>query len=259
MAMFAATMAGAMMRGRAGAPCACFGARSTVGAGAVVRNLAARRGVRRDARSCRRGRSQHRRVARRSASALALLACAGLAVAVLALAREVGLLRLRLGPDGALEIESEGRLLGARGGDRPLRSRSRRRAGPRRVQLSAAARICEAMRPAIAAFDRDPAGRGRGVRRARRRRRLARARRARGAPTRSRSIAAGSVLAKGRSTTSPSSRACSRPPSAAAASAARSRRSVSETRGPGGRAGARVARRGQHVAPRLPRPARRAR
>ena len=40
MATFAATMVGAILRGRAGAPCACFGARSTVGWLAVARNAA---------------------------------------------------------------------------------------------------------------------------------------------------------------------------------------------------------------------------
>ena len=111
MAMFAATMVSAIMRGRAGAPCACFGARSTVGWTAVARNgvLAA------------------------AFAALpllpdeslttdqwlglgliaALVALAGLAVVVLALAREVGMLRLRLGPAAALEIESEGPPLGS--------------------------------------------------------------------------------------------------------------------------------------------------
>jgi hypothetical protein len=45
---------------------------------------------------------------------VALLVCAGLAVAVLALAREVGMLRLRLGPQSALEIPEEGPPLGER-------------------------------------------------------------------------------------------------------------------------------------------------
>ena len=47
MATFAATMVGAILRGRAGAPCACFGARSTVGWWGVARNVGARRRVRR--------------------------------------------------------------------------------------------------------------------------------------------------------------------------------------------------------------------
>ena len=40
MALFAAALVGALWRGRAGAPCACFGARSTVGWTSVARNLA---------------------------------------------------------------------------------------------------------------------------------------------------------------------------------------------------------------------------
>ena len=39
MLVFALTLGSALMRGRAGAPCACFGGGSTVAAGAVVRDL----------------------------------------------------------------------------------------------------------------------------------------------------------------------------------------------------------------------------
>ncbi len=39
MLLFALTLVSALMRGRAGAPCACFGGGSTVGAGAVARTL----------------------------------------------------------------------------------------------------------------------------------------------------------------------------------------------------------------------------
>jgi hypothetical protein len=39
MLMFAATMVSALARGKAGSPCACFGAGSTVGAAAILRNL----------------------------------------------------------------------------------------------------------------------------------------------------------------------------------------------------------------------------
>jgi Methylamine utilisation protein MauE len=112
MAMFAATMAAAIMRGRAGAPCACFGARSTVGWSGVGRNLILAAGF--------------AALTFLPADELstdewlglgliaALIACAGLAIAVLALAREVGMLRLRLGPEGALEIAEEGPPLGSR-------------------------------------------------------------------------------------------------------------------------------------------------
>jgi hypothetical protein len=106
MATFAATMVGAILRGRAGAPCACFGARSTVGWGAVARNaaLAAAFAALPALPESELSTDQWLGLG----LAVALLACAGLAVAVLALAREVGILRLRLGPAGALEIAEEG-------------------------------------------------------------------------------------------------------------------------------------------------------
>ena len=153
-AIFAATMAGAMMRGLAGAPCACFGARSTVGAGAVARNLVLAAGfasipfLPADELSTDEWLGL--------GLALALIACAGLGVAVLALAREVGLLRLRLGPDSALEIESEGPPLGARadvlGGFGPDGEAELGLA----VFSSPGCRICDAMKPTIAAVGSDP-------------------------------------------------------------------------------------------------------
>jgi hypothetical protein len=112
MAIFAATLISALLRGRAGAPCACFGAASRVSARSVARNAALA-------------------VAFAALPFLpegelstdewlglgivaALLACGGLGLAVLALAREVGMLRLRLGPASALEIPEEGPPLGSR-------------------------------------------------------------------------------------------------------------------------------------------------
>jgi hypothetical protein len=106
MLLFAGAMVGAILRGRAGAPCACFGARSTVGWRGVARNLALALAF-----------AAVPLLPERSLStdewlglglAIALLACVGLAIAVLALAREVGMLRLRLGPSAALEIPGEG-------------------------------------------------------------------------------------------------------------------------------------------------------
>ena len=110
--LFGLALLGALLRGRAGAPCACFGSRSRVSGLSVLRNfaLAAAFAV----------------VPVFPTSSIstdewlglglvvALLACAGLAVAVLALAREVGMLRLRLGPQSALEIPDEGPPLGER-------------------------------------------------------------------------------------------------------------------------------------------------
>ena len=106
MATFAATMVSAILRGRAGAPCACFGARSTVGWRAVARNAVLAAAF-----------ASLPSVPEGELSTdewlglglvVALLACGALAFAVFALAREVGLLRLRLGPGSALEIAEEG-------------------------------------------------------------------------------------------------------------------------------------------------------
>jgi hypothetical protein len=154
--VFAAALVGAILRGRAGAPCACFGSRSTVGWTAVGRNLALAAGF-----------AVLPLLPERSLSTdewlglglgLALLACFGLAVAVFALAREVGMLRLRLGPAAALEIPEEGPELGERlelverfgvaGADASLALA---------VFTSQGCRVCRALEPAIAALAGDPA------------------------------------------------------------------------------------------------------
>ena len=155
MTIFAAALVGALWRGRAGAPCACFGARSTVGWRAVARNLllAACFGV-------------LPLLPQRSPStdewlglglALALLACLGLGIAVLALAREVGMLRLRLGPSAALEIADEGPQIGERV---ELSDRFQRVQGTGlglAVFTSEGCQVCEGLRPAIATLDSHPA------------------------------------------------------------------------------------------------------
>ena len=154
MVAFAAAMVAAIIRGRAGAPCACFGARSTVGWRGVARNLllAAAFGV-------------LPLLPERSLStdewlglglAVALLACAGLAVAVLALAREVGMLRLRLGPSAALEIPGEGPPLGERlsADDRlPVTDRCELALG---VFISASCPVCATLGPALRTLEGDP-------------------------------------------------------------------------------------------------------
>ncbi len=154
MVAFAATMASSIMRGHAGAPCACFGARSTVGWAGVARNL----------------------VLAAAFAALpflpeddlstddwlalglgaALVACAGLAVALLALAREVGMLRLRLGPEGALEIAEEGPPLGSRSAviERFAPDPEARLALA--VFVSENCHVCRALEPAVESLAREP-------------------------------------------------------------------------------------------------------
>jgi methylamine utilization protein MauE len=152
--LFAAALVGAIVRGRAGAPCACFGSRSTVGWRSVLRNLALA--------ACF---AALPFLPERSLSTdqwlglglgLALLACLGLAVAVLALAREVGMLRLRLGPAAALEIPEEGPELGE---PTELIERFAGLGGASlalAVFTSEGCRVCRGLEPAIAGLHREP-------------------------------------------------------------------------------------------------------
>ena len=87
---------------------------------------------------------------------MALIACAGLAVAVLALAREVGMLRLRLGPEGALEIAEEGPELFSRTRLAPRFSLDPEATLALAVFVSAGCRVCDALEPAIRALAADP-------------------------------------------------------------------------------------------------------
>jgi Methylamine utilisation protein MauE len=155
MALFAAALVGALWRGRAGAPCACFGARSTVGWTSVVRNLGLA--------ACF---AVLPLLPQRSLStdewlglglAVALLLCLGLAIAVLALAREIGMLRLRLGPSAALEIPEEGPQLGERV-DLAARFARLDDAGlGLAVFTSEGCQVCRGLKPAIATLASHPA------------------------------------------------------------------------------------------------------
>jgi methylamine utilization protein MauE len=151
---FALLVAAALARGAGGAPCGCFGARSRVGVGAVVRDVALAAAL----------------VAAPSLPSgapstdgwlliglIAAFACiAALAIAVLALARELGMLRLRLGSESALDVADEGPPLGER-----VRLPARlERAGRAELALaifsSEACRLCHSLKPVITAFRRDP-------------------------------------------------------------------------------------------------------
>jgi hypothetical protein len=112
LALFAVALVAAIARGRAGAPCGCFGTRARIGWPTVVRtgllalafaalpllpdthpSTDAWLGI---------------------GLAVALATVAGLAVAVLALARELGELRLAIAPQAALSLEHEGPEIGSR-------------------------------------------------------------------------------------------------------------------------------------------------
>jgi hypothetical protein len=154
MAMFAATMVSAILRGKAGAPCACFGARSTVGWTSVARNAVLAAAFAALPFLPDGDLSTDEWLA--LGLAVSLLACLGLAVAVLALAREVGMLRLRLGPSSALEIPEEGPEVGARAA---LIERFALRPGNElalAVFTSEGCHVCRALEPAVASLAGDP-------------------------------------------------------------------------------------------------------
>lgn len=154
MAAFAIVLAVALARGRAGAPCACFGARSTVRPAAVARNVVLAAGFAIVPSLPPSSLSSDQWLG--LGLGVSLLATAGLAVAVLALVREVGMLRLRLGPDSALEIPEEGPELGSRS---PLIGRFEP-APPAELALavfvSAGCRACQSLAPAIDSLRGDP-------------------------------------------------------------------------------------------------------
>jgi hypothetical protein len=154
MAMFAALTIGALLRGRAGAPCACFGPRSTVSWLGVLRNLglavafAAVPSV--DSISI--GTQGWLAIG----IGVALIACAALAVALLALAREVGMLRLQLGTQGALEIAGEGPEVGTRAADLSERIGLNGADFGLAVFTSVGCHICQTLVPAIDNVAKDP-------------------------------------------------------------------------------------------------------
>ena len=152
--IFAAGLAVAVARGRTGAPCACFGSRSTVGRPGVLRNLALAAGF--AALPWLPAGSLGREGWLVLGLAVALAGVAVLGVAVMALAREVGLLRLQLAPDAALEIAAEGPPVGepsALAERFDLRSEARLAVA---VFSSPGCRLCQSLEPAVAALRRDP-------------------------------------------------------------------------------------------------------
>jgi Methylamine utilisation protein MauE len=149
---FALALAVALARGRRGAPCGCFGGRSRVGPAAVARAAAL-------AAACAAVPSLPSVEPSTEGwlamgLGVALLGVGALTVAVLALARELGELRLRLGPQGALEIPGEGPEVGSRS-DLALDA-----GPPARIALavftSEGCAVCRTLEPAVDYFGRDP-------------------------------------------------------------------------------------------------------
>jgi hypothetical protein len=154
LAAFALLVARAVLRGNAGAPCACFGGSGRLGWPAVARNavLAAAFAVLPFAA----GVSLTTDGWLALGLAVSLTAVGTLALLVLALAREIGLLRLQMPPQSALELESEGPPLGERTG---VIQRFAPAAGARfalAVFSSDGCQLCRSLAPAVRAFARDP-------------------------------------------------------------------------------------------------------
>ena len=141
-----------LARGRRGAPCGCFGPRSRLSPVGVARDLALALGL----------------AALPTLPALStdewlalgfgvlLLAVTVLAVAVAALAREVGVLRLALGPQAALEIPHEGPEVGSRS---EVVERIEHSPGAQlalAVFSSDGCRLCQALQSSVAFVADDP-------------------------------------------------------------------------------------------------------
>jgi hypothetical protein len=152
--LFAGVLGAALRAGRGGAPCACLGARGRVGGLAVIRNLVLAAGFAAVPSLPKGAPSTQGWLLIGLVAAFALIGVLG--VALLALAREVGLLRLRLAADPALEVAGEGPPVGAHVA---LRERFDS-GGDARLALaifsSDGCRLCQTLRPVVAAFARDP-------------------------------------------------------------------------------------------------------
>jgi methylamine utilization protein MauE len=151
-ALFAGVLALAIARGRAGSPCGCFGVRSPIGWRAV-----ARAGVLAVAFALL-PLVPDRRPSTETwlgiGLAVALVGVAVLAVALLALARELGVLRLAIAPQAALSLEHEGPELGSRVA---LIDRFQRRAPfALAVFSSPGCALCQALEPSLRLIASDP-------------------------------------------------------------------------------------------------------
>lgn len=154
LAGFALLLVRALRAGRAGAPCGCLGARSRVSAAGAARTAALAVAF-----------ALLPLVPATDPSAsgwlaiglgLAFVAIGGLAVLVVALAREVGELRQAIGPEAALEIPGEGPPLGVRV------ELIERFALPAQVRFAVAlfssdgCPLCQALEPSLVLFANDP-------------------------------------------------------------------------------------------------------
>jgi hypothetical protein len=152
LALFALVLVIALARGRAGAPCGCLGSRSRISRRGAARTAALASAFAvlpwlPDVRPS----TQTWLIA---GLAVALGGIGLLTVAVLALARETGELRLALAPQAALSVEHEGPQIGSRTALHERFSRGRTLALA--VFTSPGCRLCEALEPAVRLVGSDP-------------------------------------------------------------------------------------------------------
>ncbi len=153
LAVFTAAQATALVSGRAGAPCACFGARGTISKAAVGRSALLAIAFAALPLLPRTDPTTEGWLA--AGLAVALLGLAALGVVVLALAREVGIHRLSAEPRGALEVAHEGPEVGGRTALAESFDLAPGRIGLA-VFSSEGCGLCRALAPAVQAFGRDP-------------------------------------------------------------------------------------------------------
>jgi hypothetical protein len=155
MAGACAAQVAAIASGRTGAPCGCFGARGRVGTGSAGRAALLASALAVAPLLPREEPSVEAWLA--IGLGVALLGLAALAVVVLALAREVGMLRLSVAPRGALEVAHEGPEVGARSA---LAGSFGADLAPGLIGLAVFASegcgLCRALAPAVAAFGAHP-------------------------------------------------------------------------------------------------------
>jgi hypothetical protein len=152
--LFAVAVLTAVARGRAGSPCGCFGARSRIGwpaasRAALLAAVFASLPFLPDAHP-----STDAWLG--FGLAVSLAAVAGLAVAVLALARELGELRVAIAPQAALSLDHEGPEVGSR---LDLIERFDRDYGSHRlvaVFTSPGCALCHALEPSLRLVASDP-------------------------------------------------------------------------------------------------------
>jgi hypothetical protein len=154
--VFAAATTAALAAGRAGRPCACFGSESRLSLRSPVAPLIAGALALALAEGWLGGGPSGYERWLTVGLIVALAAIVGLAATVLALAREVGVLRLSIASQGALEIPEEGPSLGARQGwEAELPPRADGQLGLA-IFSSEGCPMCRHLGPAVAYVAADP-------------------------------------------------------------------------------------------------------